>query len=261
MWELVIFFFPFFAAVLIIKNNLKTFKEVLQKLSIIFAPAIITFTYIFFTPLSDNGHQVMCSFLNNEFSEQCYMSANMLITSTIYFDTLFIHQNANFENYLRYTLIILIGFLPLNILVSKSNFIIKNNFITKNLKLSSLFILLYSPSLFLFVFGYDWGRWINITYTFSILFYMYLLKNLIITNRLKIKNLTFNKIVKNKILLSFIFIIFAFSWNPKTVMMGDVATNSAYKIIYNTSKKIFDFKGIRLFQDNPIIKFHKNYIE
>ena len=261
MWELVIFFFPFFAAVLIIKNNLKTFKEVLQKLSIIFAPAIITFTYIFFTPLSDNGHQVMCSFLNNEFSEQCYMSANMLITSTIYFDTLFIHQNANFENYLRYTLIILIGFLPLNILVSKSNFIIKNNFITKNLKLSSLFILLYSPSLFLFVFGYDWGRWINITYTFSILFYMYLLKNLIITNRLKIKNLTCNKIVKNKILLSFIFIIFAFSWNPKTVMMGDVATNSAYKIIYNTSKKIFDFKGIRLFQDNPIIKFHKNYIE
>ena len=64
-----------------------------------------------------------------------------------------------------------------------------------------------------------------------------------------------------KKLFIFLFVIFAFGWNQKTGMTGDVATNSLYKIIYNTSKNIFKFESIRLFQDNPIIKFHKNYIE
>ena len=88
-----------------------------------------------------------------------------------------------------------------------------------------------------------------------------MLKNSIITNNLQINNMVWNKIIKNKILLSFIFIMFAFYWNPKTVITADIATNTGYKIIYNTSKKIFNFSGIRLFQNNPIIKFHKNYIE
>ena len=261
IWEQIVLFFPFFAAVLIIKNNLKTFKEVFQKLLIIFFPGIITFAYIFVTPLSESGHEIMCNFLNNQYGEKCYMSANMLISSTIHFDTLWIHDNANFTHYLRYILIFLVGFLPLNIMVSKNNFIKKDNFISKNFKLRSIFFLLYSPALMLFMYGYDWGRWINITYTFSILFYIYLLKNSIIEQTHEIKNLSWNKFVKNKFLVSFIFIIFAFFWSPKTVITADISTNTGYKIIYNTSKKIFNFNNVRLFQNNPIIKFHKKYIE
>ena len=261
IWEQVVLFFPFFAAVLIIKNNLKTFRQVFQKLLIIFFPGILAFIYIFITPLSDSGHQVMCSFLSNEFGERCYMSSKMLISSTIYFDTLWVHNSANFEHYLRYFIIFLIGFFPLNILVFKSNFIKKDNFITKNFKLRTLFLLLYSPALLLFMFGYDWGRWINITYTFSILFYIYLLKNTIIDNNSKIENLTWKKITKNKLTISLVFFLFCFFWNPKTVITADIATNTGYKIIYNTSKKIFKLKGFRFFQDNPLIKFHKKYIE
>ena len=107
MWELVIFFFPFFAAVLIIKNNLKTFKQVFQKLLIIFFPGIVTFLYIFVTPLSASGRQIMCNFLQNEFGEQRYMSSKMLIRSTIHFDTLWVHDNSHFEHYFRYFLIFL----------------------------------------------------------------------------------------------------------------------------------------------------------
>ena len=261
IWEQVVLFFPFFAAVLIFKNNLKTFKQVFKKLLIIFCPAIATFAYIFITPLSNTGHQMMCNFLINEFGENCYMSASMLVTSTIHFDTLWVHDNAHFEHYFRYTLIFLIGFLPLHILVSKNNFIEKKNFITKNFKLRTLFFILYLPVLLLFMFGYDWGRWINITYTFSILFYVYLLKNSIIQNNLKINSLVLNKGLKNKFIILFIFFIFAFCWNPKTVITGDIATNTGYKIIYNTSKRIFGFDGVKLFQNNPIIKFHKKYIE
>ena len=59
----------------------------------------------------------------------------------------------------------------------------------------------------------------------------------------------------------FIFFIYAFFWNPKTLITGDVATNTLYKIVYKSSKIIFNFEGIRLFQDHPLIKFHKKFIE
>ena len=77
IWEQIVLFFPFFATVLIIKNELKTFKEVFKKLLIIFLPSILTFTYIFINPLSVSEHEIMCNFLKNKFGEECYMSANM----------------------------------------------------------------------------------------------------------------------------------------------------------------------------------------
>ena len=236
IWEEVVLFFPFIASVLIIKNNFNTFKQAFIKLLIIFLPSIITFGYIFMTPLSVEGHEIMCSFLKSEFNEVCYMSADMLISSTIYFDTLWIHQNANLEHYVRYLLIFLIGFLPLNILISNNDFLEKKNYLSKTFNLRTLFFILYSPSLLLFMFGYDWGRWINITYSFSILFYFYLIKNEIISNNLNLKNLLWNKILKRKILTSFLLVIFAFSWNPKTVITGDIASFPIYRIPYKMFK-------------------------
>ena len=237
LWEQVVLYIPFFSVILIIKNNLNNFKDTFNKLFIIFFPSIVTFVYVFVTPLSNSGHDLMCNFLIIEFGEECYMSANMLVSSTIYFDTFsWIHQNANFEHYLRYIIIFIIGFMPLNILILKNNFIKKNNFITKNFKLNILFLCLYSPSLLLFAYGYDWGRWINITYTFSILLYFYFLKNSIISNNLNIKNKIWNKVIRKKILISFIFVMFAFSWNPKTVITGDVASFPGYRIPYKIFK-------------------------
>ena len=262
IWEQVILFAPFVAVVLIIKNNLNSFKEVFKKLFIIFTPAILAIIIIFLFPLSNEGHKTMCDFLQNEFSERCYMSADLLITNTVYFDTLHIHNNAYFfPHYFRYIMIFLIGFMPLHILLSQNNFIKKDNFITKNFKLNILFFILYSPSIILFIFGYDWGRWMHILYSFSILLYFYMYKNSIITNNFNFKGSIWEKIFRKKAALVFVFFIFAFWWNPKTVITGDVATNTLYKIIYNSSKKFFSFNGIRFYQDNPIIKFHKKYIE
>ena len=75
------------------------------------------------------------------------------------------------------------------------------------------------------------------------------------------RNLIWKKIIKKKSIICLIFFIFAFFWNPKTVITADIATNTGYKIIYNTSKRVFNFGSIRLFQDNILIKFHKKYIE
>tara|TARA_B100001123_G_scaffold174841_1_gene200782 strand:- start:243 stop:779 length:537 start_codon:yes stop_codon:yes gene_type:complete len=175
----------------------------------------------------------------SEFGERCYMSANLLVSNTIYFSTSdFVHQHARMEHYIRYILIFLIGFFPLNLLVSKNRFLEKNNFIAKNFKPNILFFLLYSPSILLFIWGYDWGRWVNITYSFSILFYIYLFKKSIISNDFRIKNNLWNSIVKKKILISLIFFIFAFSWAPKTVITGDLGSFPIYRIPYKAFKII-----------------------
>ena len=262
VWEEVILFAPFIAIVLIFKNKLLTFKDSFKKLLIVFLPTIVTMLIIFSFPLSREGHDIMCNFLSTEFNERCYMSASLMMENTIYFDTFdVVNGHAGIQAYLRYILIFLVGFLPLNMLISQNQFVNKNNFITKNFKLNILFFTLYSPSILLFMFGSDWGRWINITYTFSILLYFYMLKNSIITNKINISNNFKTHIFEKKKLLIFIFFIFAFFWNPKTAITGDIATNSLYKIIYNSSKKLFAYDSIRIFQNNPIIKFHKNYIE
>ena len=239
IYEQVVLFFPFFAAVAIIQNNLNTFKKVFKNLLIIFFPSILIFIYVFINPLSLEGHKIMCTYLMSEFGERCYMSANLLVSNTIYFSTSdFVHQYAHIEHYIRYILIFLIGFFPLNLLVSKNNFLKKNNFIVNNFKPNILFFLLYSPSILLFIYGYDWGRWVHITYSFSILFYIYLFKKSIISNDFRIKNNLWNGIVKKKILILLIFFIFAFSWNPKTVITGDLGSFPIYRIPYKAFKII-----------------------
>ena len=83
--------------------------------------------------------------------------------------------------------------------------------------------------------GYDWGRWVNISYVFSIVSYLYLYKNkLLIVSE---DNLKKNKIILlNKKIFVIIFIIFCFGWNPKTVMTGDVASKPGYAIPYKALK-------------------------
>ena len=107
---------------------------------------------------------------------------------------------------------------------------------------------------------YDWGRIVHISYTFMLLSYFFLLKNNCINiDKEKLEKNIFINLSNKKFI--FLFIIFCFCWNPKTVMRGDIATNSLYKIVYNSSKKIFGFEGIRLFQNSPIIKFHEKIFE
>tara|TARA_B100001121_G_C18695705_1_gene624939 strand:+ start:623 stop:1852 length:1230 start_codon:yes stop_codon:yes gene_type:complete len=241
IWEQVVLFAPYFAILIIFKNNLKLLKKVILYLFIIFCPSIITFFIIFLNPLSEQGHQIMCSYLLNEFGEKCYMSANLLIKNTIYFDTWdVVHQNAKLEHYLRYLLIFLFGFLPLNLLIIQNSFKSKSNFINSNFSLLVIFSLLYLPSILLFIFGYDWGRWINISYTFTILLYFFLLKNNHISNKIYIKNSNLLRLFNKKTFIIPLFIIFAFGWNPKTVITGDVGTKPIYQIPRKAAKIFYN---------------------
>ena len=261
IWEQVILLAPFFAVILINKNKLNSFAETFVKIFLIFLPSIIVILIIFASPLSSEGHNAMCKYLEINFNERCYGSADLLITNTIYFDTFWIHlERTNFFHYFRYIMIFLIGFFPLHLCINNKNFTNRENFISKNFKPIYLFFILYSPMLLLYAFGHDWGRWVHIQYSMSILLYLYFIKHKRISENLN-DNFYINFLIKRKKLLIVVFFIFAFYWNPKTLITGDIATNSLYKIVYNSSKIIFDYKGIRLFQNNPIIKFHKKFVE
>ena len=250
IWEEVVLYIPYILVILIFKNNLKTFKSLIYKSIIVFMPTIIIFIIIMIFPLSSSGHKEMCEYLLIQFGERCYMSASLLVTNTIYFDTFdFVHKNASFIHYFRYLMIFLVGFFPLNYLVYKNSFKFTNNFINKNFQLKSIFLILYIPPILLFLFGYDWGRWINITYTFSVLLYFYFLKNDLITNNFLITKNFFNKFFFKKNSIIIIFIIFSFGWNPKTVITGDIGSFPIYRIIYNSSKIIFNFNSFRLFEN------------
>ena len=218
------------------KIDVKFFKILFS-----FVPALLVATIIALNPISAENHQIMVNFLKINFNENCYMSCAMLLSKASIYQQFY----ANFDSYspivfLRYTLIIILGFSPLFILnryslLNKNDFLFFKNF--NNMLLPSIIIL--SPAITLFAMGSDWGRWVNICYFFSIIFYFYLYKKKII----KLEE----KILQNKFLLLFfkknffivVFIIFCFGWNPKTSITGDVATKPGYQIPRKAIKIIY----------------------
>ena len=169
------------------------------------------------------------------------MSCDLLLTKSSIKEQF----TANFPLYspiifIRYSLIFLIGFGPL-LLLSNRSVILKNLIFLsffKNLLIPILIII--SPLLLLLAMGSDWGRWINITYTFSVLFFISLIKNKYI--KLDIKHFTKLKSNFNNTVLTIFFIIFCFGWNPKTSVTGDVGSFPGYRIPYNFIKIILNKK-------------------
>ena len=78
--------------------------------------------------------------------------------------------------------------------------------------------------------GYDWGRWVNISYFFTIIFYLGLYKKNIVVLNEKLFEKKYLKYLENKKIFIIILIVFCFGWNPKTVMTGDVASKPGYQI-------------------------------
>ena len=254
IWEPVIFFFTFWLIIDYIEGVFQRDYKSLFKYLSTFIPAILVGIYIILNPMTESSHKNMAFFLKENFNEICYMSCALLLhKSSIYLQFAANFTSFSFEIFLRYFFIILIGFGPLFILIKFSHF--------KKLNYK-IFILLITPQiLILFMMMSDWGRIVNIFYTFSIISFLYLYKKkLLIIDNLIEENF-FVKILNKKKIFILFFIIFCFGWNPKTSLTGDVATNPLWKIPYNASKKVFGFESLRLFQDNPLVEWHKENIE
>tara|TARA_B110000967_G_C18660117_1_gene447744 strand:- start:48 stop:806 length:759 start_codon:yes stop_codon:yes gene_type:complete len=244
--------------------NFNKFDKKLIWLFLSYLVIFLVTIFIYLNPISSESFNIMKNVLMNDFEENCYMSCSFVgnQSQNSYIELVYLNAEVLKPTHIiRYILIILIGFYPLFNLLKISRLSNTKLFFFSNYKsLLFPFIFAFIPSIFLYPPMYDWGRIVHISYSFMLLSYIFLLKN----NLIKIdqerlaKNIFEN--LSNKIFF-ILFIIFCLGWNQKTVMTADITTNSFYKIIYNSSKKIFGFKGIRLFEDSPIIKFHKKYIE
>ena len=254
VWEPVIFFFIFWLIVDYIEDAFEKNYKSLFKYLLTYIPAILIGAYIALNPISEIAHKNMAIFLKENFNENCYMSCALLLSKSSIYDQFKLNFDIfSFGIFLRYFLIILIGFGPLFILIKFSQFNKLNSKIF-------LFIIML-PIFVLFLMMSDWGRIVNIFYTFSIISFLYLYKKkLVLIDNAILENF-FVKIFNKKYIYTIFFIIFCFGWNPKTSLTGDIGTNPLWKIPYNASKKILGFDSLRLFQDNPFIKWHKKYIE
>ena len=254
IWEPVVFFFIFWLIVDYLEGVFEKNYKSLIKYLFTFIPAISIGIFIALNPISEIDHRNMAIFLKENFNEECYMSCGLLLSKSSIYDQFKANFNLfNFEIFLRYFLIILIGFGPLFILIKFSQFR-KLNY--------KIFLFLVAPPIFiLFMMMSDWGRIVNIFYTFSIISFLYIYKKKFVIISNEILENFFIKILNRKYIFTIFFIIFCFGWNPKTSLTGDIATNPIWKIPYNASKRIFEFDSLRLFQDNPIIKWHQQNIE
>jgi len=239
IWEPVVFFFPFIASVLVIRLRNNQTTALLSKIIICFIPALIVLMIIA-SPITPENHSIMASSLKENFSEDCYMSCAMLLSrSSIISQFVQNYKSALFESIVRYPLIILIGFGPIFLLSFNSKLKTEVLFFKHFKNLLHPILLLLAPVLILFAMGGDWGRWVNISYTFTVLFYFYLLQNnLIKINLGKItKKISF--LQKKKNLLVICFVIYAFGWTPQTSLRGDVSSFPGYRVPYKTMKILY----------------------
>ena len=254
VWEPVIFFFIFWLIVDYIEDAFEKNYKSLFRYLLTYMPAILIGAYIALNPISEIAHKNMAIFLKENFNENCYMSCALLLSKSSIYDQFQANFNLlNFEIFLRYFLIILIGFGPLFLLIKFSQFRGLNNKI--------FFFSVVPPIFILFMMMSDWGRIVNIFYTFSIISFLYLYKKKLVKFDNEILGSFFIKVLNKKYIYTIFFVIFCFGWNPKTSLTGDIGTNPLWKIPYNASKKILGFDSLKFFQDNPLIKWHKENIE
>ena len=240
IWEPVVFFFPFLASVLVIRLRHNQTTTILSKITICFIPALIVAMIIATNPITPENHSIMESSLKENFGEDCYMSCGMLLSrSSIISQFVQNYESVIFESIIRYPLIILIGFGPIFLLSLNSKLKIEVLFFKNFNNLFYPILLLLTPVLFLFAMGGDWGRWVNISYTFTALFYFYLLQNNLIKINLRKMTKKISFIQNKKSLLVICFILYAFGWTPQTSLRGDVSSFPGYRVPYKTVKILY----------------------
>ena len=240
IWEPVVFFFPFIASVLIIRLRHNQITALLSKITISFIPALIVAMIIATNPITPENHLIMESSLKENFGEDCYMACGMLLSrSSIISQFVQNFESVTFDGLIRYPLIILIGFAPI-FLLSFNSKLKKEILFFKHFKnLLHPILLLLTPAFFLFTMMGDWGRIVNISYTFTVLFYFYLLQNNLIKINLRKMTKKISFIQNKKSLLVICFILYTFGWTPQTSLRGDVSSFPGYRVPYKTVKILY----------------------
>ena len=239
-WEPVFIFFSFVFLIDLFVFQIRNFDKKFFYLIASYLISIFLVILIYLNPFSQENHNVMRDFLNNEFGEICYMSCDFVgQQSSNSFSELYqtFLVKFKFTYAFRYLIIILIGFFPLYLLSTYSKINHKKQIliISKFKNLFFPFLLAFLPSTVLYLVMYDWARVVHISYSFSLLTFLFLIKENFI--EFSKQNVQLNYISKlSKKIFILVFFLFAFSWNPKVVMPDDVASKPIYATPYKFYK-------------------------
>ena len=238
IWEPIIFLFPIIVFILYLKNYQKNLLSIFFRIFLITSPSLIIFFLTILNPLSEIGHNKMCENLMTNFKENCGMALSMLKSkSTIIQQFTEVIPLYKIEYFIRYVLILFVGFLPLLILSYTSNFT------NKKIKILNYFKSFFGPLLLLLSFVpmffaamLDWGRVTNVSYTVSVLLYFFLLKNNYIYVVPSNIYLSINKFLNRKYYYNYFFILYCFCWNIKTIFSEKIGSFPIYRIALKAFK-------------------------
>tara|TARA_B100001057_G_scaffold364800_1_gene367791 strand:- start:194 stop:1423 length:1230 start_codon:yes stop_codon:yes gene_type:complete len=239
-WEPVFLFFSFIFLIDLFVFEIKSFDKKLNYILLSYLVSTLIVIQIYLNPFPIENYNLMRDFLKKEFGELCYMSCGFVgQQSANSFSELFrmLLEKFKLTYAIRYLIIIIIGFFPLYLLSIFSKVTDKSQvlFISKFKNLFFPFLLAFLPSTVLYLVMYDWARVVHISYTFSLLAFLYLIKENFI--ELSKQNVQANYISKvSKKIFIIVFFLFAFGWNPKVVMIDDVASKPIYSIPYKFYK-------------------------
>ena len=239
-WEPVFLFFTFLFLIDVFVFQVKNFDKKFYYILLSYSVSIFFVVFIYLNPFSVENYTIMSDFLKNQFGERCYMSRHYVGNqSSNSFSELYkdFSDKFKFTYALRYFFIILVGFYPLYLITIYSKVTSKKKelIISKFRNLFYPFLLAFLPSTVLYLVMYDWARVVHISYTFSILTFLYLIKeNFIELSNQKVQTSYISKLPKKFFII--VFFIFAFGWNPKVVMVDDVASKPIYATPYKFYK-------------------------
>ena len=240
-WEPVFLFFSFIFLIDLFVFEVKNFDKKFYYILLSYLVSTLIVLQIYLNPFPLENYNIMRDFLKKEFGESCYMSCGFVgQQSANSFSELFkmLLEKFKFTYAIRYLIIIVVGFFPLYLLSIFSKVTNKNQvlIISKFKNLFFPFLLVFLPSTVLYLVMYDWGRIVHVSYTFSLLTFLYLIKqNFIELSNQKIKENFISKVSKKIFII--MFFLFAFGWNPKVVISDDVAS----KPIYTTPYKFYKY--------------------
>lgn len=228
--EVSIFYLPFFY--FFIFSKIKKFD--LNNLLLILFISTYFLTLIYFLTQSNFTEvniEKMCNYLIEIHNTRCGLGAYVLNRS--------LDENIaelgliNFFHVTRAIWIFFLGFIGLIIIVPNTIFNLDNSkiFFLNHINFFKIFLLLWTPTLIPFFIAVDWGRWFNLSYTMSFLFYFFCLRYELI----KFENKHLFKQIKiffeKKIFIIFFLFLFCFSWNPKAIYLDDLGSIPIYRII------------------------------
>ena len=221
-------FYSFFFISLILITRKKINLRFLFRSFILSIPSLVCIYFIYFYPHQSDDTYKMCEELK-KIGEECGLA------------TIFLSKKVDFHiaevgwelsHVLRYIWIFILGYFPIIYLAFKTKFNqeLINKFFLKTPFVLHM-ILLILPTLIIFLIAVDSGRWIHMAYSCTFIYYFGLLKNqaLIIDKDLFI--IKFNNEKLNKYFKIILFILLAFSWNPKAVYHEDLGSFPLYRAI------------------------------